>query len=239
MDNGMDDWEQGEGSQEEDWEDDYGASKTLGFSFLSNVHLASRRSKDKKPKKKGKKEKRPRPDVDSTPDISAYRPVVNEEKESDFMASLLQSMEAGPATGGRSRPPKRKSGAAAPSNFTAHRRPTAVIASSSDPVDPWSDVPSLSSGARNRRGAHPSSDSAADQWGNGYDNEMENFSSPAKKARLEPTAVTSKLSALIMPEDDAFYDSFYTDEMAVDDMPAVVKQEPKGTHLLCWYRRPC
>ncbi|KZP01754.1 DNA polymerase alpha catalytic subunit, partial [Calocera viscosa TUFC12733] len=214
-DNGMDDWERGENSEEEEDLEEY-----------------ARRRKDKKLKKKDKKEKKPRPEVESTPDISAYRPVVNEAKESDFMASLLQSMDAAPATTSRPRPAKRKSGAhTAPMNFTTHRRSQPVMASSSDPVDPYSDVPSLSSGMRNRRGAHPSSDSAVDTWTNDFTTELENFGSPAKKARFESTAVTSKLNDLTMPDDDSFYDNFYNDDMPLDDMSAIVKKEEQESRL--------
>lgn len=155
------------------------------------------------------------------------------------MASLMNSMSAAPKTTNRSRPQKRKSAGTATLNggsFTKPRRPAPVMASSSDPLDPY-DSPGLSSMSR-PTGGHPSSDSLGDGWGQDFSSEVENYQAPSKKPRLETRAVTAKLDDLALPShsDDSYYDSFFTDDMdvdlpAADDIP-VPKRENGMTRIV-------
>ncbi|KAG6329610.1 hypothetical protein ID866_9478, partial [Astraeus odoratus] len=81
MDNGMDDWGQGEADEEGD-EEEYYSKKTSKKKTADPV--AKSRSKPKAPPPEAKAS------------LSAYRPVVSAEQEEDFMANLLGNIEAAP-----------------------------------------------------------------------------------------------------------------------------------------------
>ncbi|KAI0321598.1 hypothetical protein OF83DRAFT_251189 [Amylostereum chailletii] len=91
MDNGMDDWGNGDASDDEDEEEDRRKAK----------------SKKKKETDKAKSKAKPKAPPPVAPTMSAYRPAKSEDQEADFMSSLLGDMDSAPSVP-MPRPRKRK-----------------------------------------------------------------------------------------------------------------------------------
>jgi DNA polymerase alpha subunit A len=95
MDNGMDDWT--DGNEEDEEEDEEEIRKgiyayDLYFRDIFNVLLA-KKMKGKAATVKSKSKPAPAPARPAVPSISAYRPIVSAEQEEDFMSSLLGTLD--------------------------------------------------------------------------------------------------------------------------------------------------
>ena len=95
MDNGMDDWT--DGNEELESEDEEEIRKGIHaynsfFKDIFNVHLA-KKMKGKAATVKSKSKPAPPSARPAVPSISAYRPIVSAEQEEDFMSSLLGTLD--------------------------------------------------------------------------------------------------------------------------------------------------
>ncbi|RDB16000.1 DNA polymerase alpha catalytic subunit [Hypsizygus marmoreus] len=211
MDNGMDDWTGGHDQDEESEED------------------VDRKKKSKQKGKTQEKRTKPKPPPAAMPSISAYRPVVSEEQEEDFMSSVLGTMDMLPASTSaiaskvsRKRKPSPDydySDSSSPIRYDAsayRRRPSFGDTSSDGPIDDGI--------------LGPSSDDL--------------YMSPKKKVRVAPsgdmTPATTRLSQLEVTSDydsaaDTSFDDLDMDAfMEVDEELEVkppVKVESKDAKL--------
>lgn len=212
MDNGMDDFED-QGQYEESDEDD----------------------RSSKAKKKGKSEPKPKPKAKPkpppavVPSISAYRPTVSAEQETDFMASLLGDMDgiaAKPATRPRKRKPEPdtdfQEGSSSPHLPSSSKHPTHT--SKNGYRNSYSD-PDMSSDGPFDTGLL-----------SGPPSEDDLFMSPKKKLKTEPAGLMPAIERMGKMEvhsdhsfDDVDMDAFMTvsDDDLGDDFktPSKVKKE--------------
>ncbi|KAI0077749.1 DNA polymerase alpha catalytic subunit [Panus rudis PR-1116 ss-1] len=195
MDNGMDDFEEQE--QYESDEEDQKATK-------------SKKSMKAEAQPKSKAKVKPPPPVQ--PSISAYRPTVSAEQETDFMASLLGDMDtiassSKPSTRPRKRKPERdddRSSSPASGSGSLLRPPQKTYRTTYSEYDTSSDGP-LDTGMP----SGPSSDDEA-------------FMSPKKKLKTETPGIAPAITRLsqmeVQSDTDASFDDMDMDAfMAISD----------------------
>ncbi|KAK7687728.1 hypothetical protein QCA50_008944 [Cerrena zonata] len=207
MDNGMDDFAEQEEYESEE-EDKRSKGKKTG-------------KQNTKAKVKAKSKPKPPPPV--APSISAYRPTVSADVETDFMANLLGDMDSIAAKPTAPRPKKRK------------QEPDVFGAGSSSPH----------AGYRSSYAdADMSSDGLVDMDMPGAPSSEDDVMSPKKKLKTESAdlvpaiASMSKMEVHSSDDNHSFDDINMDDFMAVSDddigeepTPKVKKEEPRPTNL--------
>lgn len=184
---------------------------------------------DVKAKTKAKPKPKPPPPV--APSISAYRPAVSAEAETDFMANLLGDMDGMTPKVTAPRPKKRK-------------QETDVFGASSS-------SPHIGSAYRNGNGyrssyndADMSSDGPVDMDMPGGPSSEDEIMSPKKKLKTESADLIPAIASLSKMEVHSSDDSYSYDDINMDDFmavsdddlgedptPKIKKEEPKPANL--------